>query len=245
MIKKTATGPKSVVAVLVLVRDKLVGVATLSHPEPMALTEEHLNLFQAIADQAGVAVLNARLYDESRRQARVMTALAQSAKAMTSSIHLEQVLNNILKQIQDALQVDAVALALVDHESQEMEYEAVIRHGSPVTPKSLGKRFPLGKGIIGWVAKHRQRALIPDVSEDPRYDPEFSIYPEFTPTAIACAPVRLRGDVIGAIEAILYEGAFGPDALMVLSGISNLAGSSIQNARLFEELQVAHNRYHD
>ena len=60
-----------------MARDRLVGVLTLVHSVPNAFTEEHLELMQAIADQASVAVLNARLYTESQRTARVMTALAE------------------------------------------------------------------------------------------------------------------------------------------------------------------------
>jgi PAS domain S-box-containing protein len=242
---ESASGAKSVVAVPILARDRLVGVATFSHHEPNVLNEQHLDLAQAIADQAGVAVLNARLYEESKRQARVMTALAKSARAMTSSIQLDSVLNNILHQIKDALQVEAVTLALLDEENQEVEYRAAIYKNYPARPDILGKRIPLGKGVVGWVAQHGKRTVIPDISKDPRFDPDYNIHPDFIPQAIASAPIRLRRKVIGVLEAINPEnGEFGSDALLVLTGIGSLAGSSIQNAQLFEELQAAHNRYH-
>ncbi|MEA2008710.1 MAG: ATP-binding protein, partial [Chloroflexota bacterium] len=41
------------------------------------------------------------------------------------------------------------------------------------------------------------------------------------------------------------SGSFSFDALLVLTGIGSLAGSSIQNAQLFKDVQLAHNRYHD
>jgi len=66
------TGVKSAICVPLLAREKMVGVLTLVHPKPNAFAEEQLDLMQAIADQAGVAVLNARLYTESQRQARVV-----------------------------------------------------------------------------------------------------------------------------------------------------------------------------
>jgi len=40
-------------------------------------------------------------------------------------------------------------------------------------------------------------------------------------------------------------GHFQPDALQVLSGIGSLAGSSIRNAQLYEDLEITHSRYHD
>ena len=73
------TSPKSAVCAPLLVHERLIGVMTLVHPQGGLLYPDHLALVQAIADQAGIAVLNARLYQESQRQARVMTALAESA----------------------------------------------------------------------------------------------------------------------------------------------------------------------
>ncbi len=83
--------PKSAVSVPILTRDKLVGVLTLVHPKTGFFTSDHVALVQAIADQAGIAVLNARLYAESQRKADVMTALAKSASGISASLNLEDV----------------------------------------------------------------------------------------------------------------------------------------------------------
>src|SRR4030065_1289883 len=71
--------PKSAVCAPILTRNKLVGVLTLVHPRPGFFRSEHVALVQAIADQAGIAVLNARLYDESQRQAGATSALGERA----------------------------------------------------------------------------------------------------------------------------------------------------------------------
>ena len=92
------TGPKSAVSVPIIVRDQLIGVMTLVHPSPEMFTKQHFDLIQAIADQAGIAVLNARLYEESQRRARVMTALADSASEITASLDLDEVLQRILSR---------------------------------------------------------------------------------------------------------------------------------------------------
>jgi two-component system, NtrC family, sensor histidine kinase KinB len=57
------SGAKSAICVPILVRDGLVGVLTLVHAAPNSFGEDHLALVQAIADQAGIAVHNARLYE--------------------------------------------------------------------------------------------------------------------------------------------------------------------------------------
>src|SRR5512145_1325854 len=108
------TGVKSAICVPLLVREKLVGVLTLVHPAPNAFSQEQLDLMQAIADQAGVAVLNARLYTESPRQARVMTALAEGDAAMNASLRMEDVYQRILIESMQALQVETVASGMVE-----------------------------------------------------------------------------------------------------------------------------------
>ncbi len=93
------TGSKSAIAAPLMAREQLVGVMTLVHPTPNTFTEAHKAMTQAVADQAGIAVLNARLYAESQRQARVMAALAESAMSITTALGVDETLNPILDYI--------------------------------------------------------------------------------------------------------------------------------------------------
>src|SRR5215211_8837620 len=64
--------------------------------------------------------------------------------------------------------------------------------------------------------------------------------------AVVIAPIQSQGRLIGIIEAINpIAQSFDPDALLVMTGIGGLAGSTIQNAQLFERLQAAHQRYRE
>jgi NtrC-family two-component system sensor histidine kinase KinB len=57
------SGPKSAICVPIQIRDERVGVLTLVHATPNFFGADHLALLQAIVDQAGIAVHNARLYE--------------------------------------------------------------------------------------------------------------------------------------------------------------------------------------
>lgn len=241
--EQNASGAKSVVAAPILARDELVGVITLVHPTTHFFKPEHLDLVKAIADQAGIAVLNARLYAESQRQARVMTALANSAAAITGSLNLEEVIQRILEQISQALRVDVVSLALIEPRQNELVFRASTGKSSQ---NVVGIRLKMGQGIAGWVAEHGQGVIVPDVSKDKRFFGDVDKQIGFTTRAIAAAPIRWRGQVIGILEALNpANDTFDPDALLVLTGIGGLAGSAIRHAQLFESLQAAHQRYHD
>ena len=237
------TGAKSAVSAPLMTRDRLVGVMTLVHPQPGFFTPSHLEMVRAIADQAGIAILNARLYTESQRQARVMTAVAESAAVITATLNLDDVLHSILEQISHALRVEVVSLALLDVQGKELEFRASTsrRDQSPV-----GMRLALGQGIAGWVAKQGEGVVIPEAYQDPRFYPEIDSRPGFETRAVACAPIKSQDQVIGVLEAVNpLDGSFDPDALLVLTGIGSLAGTAIRHAQLFERLEAAHQRYRE
>ncbi len=240
------TGAKSVVAVPITARNDLMGVITLAHPKPHYLQKYQLALVHAIADQAGIAILNAQLYGESERRARVMTALANSATAMSSTLKLDTVLENILKEIQTALQVEAVTLSLIDRDEGNLVYKAAIHDTIDLRSSLVGRKIRIGQGFAGSVAENGEGEIIPDTKTDPRFSQTNQLFPEISPFAIVAAPIFIPGKILGVLEAINpVSGHFQADALLVLSGIGSLAGSSIRNARLFEDLEITHSRYHD
>ncbi len=238
-----ATGAKSVVSVPFLAQDRLAGVITLVHPIPNFFEQSHLALIQAIADQSGIAVLNARLLADSRKQARIMKALAESATSITGTLHLDDVLQQILKQTSHVLEVEAVSLALMEKDNQTLKYFAST---SSDAQSVVGKRLKVGQGIAGWVAQHQQGVIIPNAYADGRFDKTHDEQTGFKCKAIICNPIFSEGAIIGVIEGINPKsGRFDADALTFLDGISSLAGTAIRHATLFEALEAAHKRYHD
>src|SRR5512142_2496305 len=234
------SGAKSAICVPLLAREKLVGVLTLVHGKPNTFSDEQLDLMQAIADQAGIAVLNARLYTESQRQARVMTALAEGAAAMNVSLRMEDVYQRILIQTMQALQVETVALGMIDGE--QLVFRAAAGHNAG---NIIGRKIAVGAGIVGTVAREGRGVVVSDISQDKNYG-EADKFGGVEMRAIVIAPIQAQGRAIGVIEAINPSAqSFDPDALLVMTGIGGLAGTTIQNAELFEKLQAAHQRYRE
>ena len=155
------SGAKSAICVPLMARDRFVGVLTLVHSVPYSFNEEHLELMQAISDQASVAVLNARLYSETQRTARVMSALAEGAAALHSSLEMQDVLRRILHQTMQALQVETVALALIDPVSNDLIVKAAAGNNSGGIP---GVRIPAGQGLAGRVVSEQHGLVVPAVN---------------------------------------------------------------------------------
>lgn len=234
------SGAKSAICAPLMAREKVVGVLTIVHSIPKAYTEEHLELMQAIADQAGIAVLNARLFSESQRQARVMTVLAEGAANLSMSVRMDDIFAAISSQVKQALQVEIAALALLDGD------EVVFR--AAIGPRSEGlilRRVKIGEGIAGLVAREARGVVIPAIVSDTLLSGAEKI-PGVHVRALACAPIHFQGKVIGVIEAFNpLNKMFDPDSLLVLTGLGSLAGTAIQNGELFQRLDLARKRYLD
>jgi NtrC-family two-component system sensor histidine kinase KinB len=235
------TKPKSAVSAPILAHNRLTGVLTLVHPKPGVFKPRHLELVQAIANQVGIAILNARLYSENQRQNRAFTTLANSATVITDSLNLDEVMQRILDQTSQALRVEVVSLALIESKSGELVCRASTgKHKQ----NRVGFRFKLSRGVAGWVAKEGQAVIIPDTSQDPRYEPDVDNINGLKTRAIACAPIRWQEQVIGILEALNpLEKIFAPYAFLLLSGIGSLIGTAIHHAQLYESLEAVHQRY--
>ncbi len=236
------TGAKSAICVPLLAREKLVGVLTLVHPIPNTFTEQHLQLMQAIADQAGIAVLNARLYTESQRQARVMSALVECAIAINASLDLKDVFRRILQQMMQALQVETVALGLVDETSNTLVFRAADGLRAGVL---LDRRLAVEEGVIGWVMRQGKGVILPSSGSKERLSVA-DLFDDRSISSVAIVPIHGREGAIGVLMALNpLGGTFDSDALLVMTGIGSLAGIAIQNALFAERIQMAQRRYRE
>ena len=236
------SGAKAALCVPLLARERLVGVMTVVHSVPKAFGPEHLELAQAIADQASIAVLNARLYTESSRQARIMTALADGAAAFSTSLDLHEVWQRVLNQTIQAMQVETTALGLVDGAERSIVYRAAAGQNAG---NIIDRRIPGGQGLVGQVVQDGHGLVIANALEDRRFA-EIDRFSGIQARAIAIAPIQVQGKILGILEAINpVSHSFDADALTVMTGLGGLAGASISNAELFERLQNAHQRYRE
>jgi len=219
----------------------LVGVLTLVHSFPNSFGPEQLELTKAIADQASIAVLNARLYTESSRHARVMTALADGAATINSSLDLHEIWQRVLNQTIQAMQVETAALGLIDGPEQSLVYRAAAGQNAG---SIVDRRIPAGQGLVGQVVREGHGFMLPDARADKRFT-DIDRFTGIEARAVAFAPIQMQSRTIGVLVAINpVSKTFDPDTITVLTGIGGLAGTTISNAQLYERLHIAHQHYH-
>src|SRR5450432_4606023 len=88
------------------------------------------------------------------------------AKALTSSLDLDSILQTIMEKMAEYFRPDNWSLLMVDEEKDELYFAIAVGAASDVLSKV---RLKVGEGIAGWVAKHGQPLIVPDVQHDSRF----------------------------------------------------------------------------
>ncbi len=212
-------------------RDNVLGLVELyneNHVQHFSPAE--IRLAQSLASQAAVAIENARLYQETRRQAKRLEALVEIGYHVSATLDLGTVLERIASHARELLAADDSDVYLLQPDGKTLratvalgEYAEQIK-ATPIT---------LGEGVVGWVAQHGVAEIINEAEKDPR-GKQVPDTPEET-HALMCAPLVSRSQVVGvmALARLQSRGGFAQDDLDFLISLSRQAVIAIENARLY------------
>jgi GAF domain-containing protein/ligand-binding sensor domain-containing protein/two-component sensor histidine kinase len=195
--------------------------------------ERDLQLLTSIGNQIGVAVENARLYEETRNKLAQLAALQDTNRAVVSTLELDALLNLIIQQATTLLKADGGILNLADWDN--MQDEVVACTGS--TDNILGERGALDSSLSGWVTIHNQPIILNDPRADARVDKRiWTLLPEVSLNNTALAPLSVKDKVFGTlvvVDKLGGKGDFDHSDLDLLVAFANQAATAIENARLY------------
>lgn len=151
------------------------------------------------------------------------------AKALTSTLQLDQVLKTIMEKVNDLMSPDTWSLLLVDEETNELYFQVAT---GIAAEKLKDVRVRVGEGIAGWVAQSGEAAIVPDVSADPRFSGQVDKVTNMLTHSVICVPIRTKDRVLGVIEIINYVGKrdFGTEDLGLLQAMADYAAIALENA---------------
>jgi diguanylate cyclase (GGDEF)-like protein len=104
-----------------------------------------------------------------------------------------------------------------------------------------GFRLPIGQGIAGWVAQHREAVRLDDASADPRHDPTVAGLTGLRPRSMLCVPLVKQSQLLGVIQVInRFDGrAFTDEELRLVQLLAEHAALALDNAALYRRAHVA------
>jgi signal transduction histidine kinase/CheY-like chemotaxis protein/HAMP domain-containing protein/HPt (histidine-containing phosphotransfer) domain-containing protein len=213
---------------------RLVGAITITDSDPeRQFGPANLHLLNLFAQQAAIAIENARLFSETERRVAELATLTDIGQALSSALRVDEVLQLVYEQTRRVMNAETMIIVLYDQERSEILC-AFSNHPDDAVP---GKLIP-NTGLIGYILKQRRSVLLPDdVGEVIR---NLGIEKVDMPPASLLSVPMVRGERV--LGAIILEHKYTPHVYdrshrALLEAIAHQAAMAIENARLFEAEQ--------
>ena len=228
----------SLLSLPLVVKGQVVGGIAVSDFLGRVYTDEDLRLAQTFADQAAVALENARLFAETERRRRESLALGNVSHTLAQSLHPGGVAQRVVDCVRDLVGVLAASVFRLDPESGALE-ETACSGRSPLRDRPL--RYPRGTGAVGLSVTERRAVVSNDVLADPRlrFAPDVRAFLENSQIrAILAVPLIVKEQVIGALGLVDVSGrVFTEDDVRLAQAFADQAAVALENARLYADAE--------
>jgi GAF domain-containing protein len=223
-------GAHAVLAVPLVVFDRLIGVVSIHRTAAHRWTQDELALVDAVARELALALHTARLLSENSRRLEQQTALLRASQALTSELELAPVLDRLVEEVAALLHADAADCYLVAPERRALRCAAV--HG--LDPELVGLEFPLELGLAGRALREDRPVASDEYGELDRAVPS-AAYAGFR-RALA-APISWSGETRGVLGVGIRDGARRFDAAdsELLAALAALASLALRNAESYAD----------
>ncbi len=220
---------RSELAVPLIIKNRLIGVIDIESPQPNHFTEEHKRLLTLIASRMAVGIENARLYTRTTRQARTLVLLNEIARELTSILNVDELLKRIAELLSRLIDYQMFSILLLDATGEKLQHRFSQRFLENI---QLKHEIPIGRGVVGYAAQHKEAVLVPDVNKDPRY---VKANPE-TRSELA-VPLVYKDKVIGVLDLEhTRRGFFTDDHKRTVTTLAAQVAIAIENAQLYEQI---------
>ncbi len=223
--------PQSLMMVPLLAGQELHGVLSLQSYEADAFGQDEVNALSAMANQAAMAIANARVYEAEQRRSKQLDAISQVSRRVAAILELDKLFAYVVQLIQETFHYDHVAIFTVGTEAEQVTFRAST---SPVI-QERGFEVTIGEGIIGWGAQFGDPIVANDVAEESRYC--FADILMDTRSELA-VPLKVEKRIVGVLDVQRNEtDAFGRDDLFVLRTLADQVAIAVEDARLYAARQ--------
>ncbi len=218
-----------------IAQDKLIGFINVDSDAVGFYTADDAALVQIFANQAAIAIENARGFQEERRRTLIIQALADIANEFATTLDLSHALDNVSQRTFQLLKASHVAIYLVQNDNKTIR---VVSARGTYREQLLSHTLQLGVGITGDIVASGKSEIVNDTPHDPRTRkvPGTPVTDGEVETMMSSALI-VRGKPIGAINAwrLRADGLFNESELNFLISIAHQTSISIEANRLLLE----------
>ncbi|HEY2371283.1 MAG TPA: GAF domain-containing protein [Gaiellaceae bacterium] len=224
-------GIKSLLGVPLLIYGDVLGVMHVGSLTPREFEPADVELLQLAADRVALAIEHARAFEAERAGRRRLEQIQTVTDATISVLELDALLAELLVRIRSILNVDTVAILLVDRDKSELVARAAVGIEEEV---EQGVRIPIGRGFAGRVAAAKTPVFLPDVEHADVVNP---ILHEKGIKSLLGVPLMARDEVIGVLHVgSLTPRMFSRDDTELLQLVAERAALAIERTQLHQEI---------
>ncbi|PWB55526.1 MAG: hypothetical protein C3F13_04395 [Anaerolineales bacterium] len=222
------------------VAERVTGVMVAqSYEEGVQYNQDDLDLMEFVSTQVAVSIERKKAEDalraslkETRQYADRMALLNRVARAISSTLDLNDMLEIVYSEIIHAVPADSFFMALYDQQLNQLEFRIRVDGDVRETPSVR----PLGNALTAEVVNSRKSLLIQDYELEKEHLPTMSLWGTGMPSrSWLGVPMQLGNKVVGVISVQAYQpNAFGERERELLATIADNVAVAIENARLYE-----------
>ncbi len=220
--------------------ERVTGVMVAqSYTEGVLFHQDDLDLMEFVSTQVAVSIERKKAedalrvsLDDSRRYAERMALLNRIARAVSSTLNLDDLLEIIYHEIIIAVPSDSFFVALYDRDADQLEFRIRVDRDVHEPPHVR----PLGNALTAYVVNNKKSLLIHDYELEKDQLPKMTLWGTGEPSrSWLGVPMLLGEDVLGLISVHSYSpNAYGERELELLTTIADTVAIAIENARLYE-----------
>ena len=217
----------SAIGVPMLDKEHLLGVIYVESAQPNMLRTDDVVTLQTLANQVATAIQKARLYARTQEHLQVMTALQSISHVITSSLELNEILNNVIRQLRDSFGYTYSSVYLLKGDTLYMGAQL----GYP--ENMLIPEIPITSGVIGRTARLKETQFIRDV----RTDPDF-LRASYEVKSEIAVPLLKDEHVLGVLNVEAeYSALLDDNDANLLNALAGSIAVAIDNAHLHAEVK--------
>lgn len=236
--RRLRAGAGAIIVVPLRYRDKTLGTITaVNRAEAPDFTQRNVELMTAMANQAAVAIENARLFAETRRRAEELEVLGNLSAALRVAEGADEIIASLLKASVDLFSADVVAIMVPG----EAPGTLALAHGHGIPDDMTPVVYEIESSIAGHVFTSGQPYHSEHILEDPRAHRKVQAawrrQPIQAQTAIY-APLQAGRRVTGVVCVMnTPQHALEKEDLGLLTAMAEITGSALHRAGLMETLE--------
>ena len=220
-----AIGLRSAIAQPLLIRDELLGVISMNRlgDNAVAFSSDDVKRLMSFAAQAAIALQNARLFAENRRQVEALSVLHELSRAVTGELQRTTVVEAIGSEMARVSSVREIVILLK------------ISDGEAPVP---ALHTPVGRESIGPDKAHKLGRMVLQAGRVVSIDAALAGSEDDSPVSHARAWLGVpmsAGNVDYGVLLIASDAPFAERDERLLADIGQLGGLALRSARLFEE----------